>query len=320
MTQVPTTQRSDIHPLDQPRYGFGTGALVWDRPDSDTEAQKMVRQAITRGMHWIDTSPMYGFGHAESRIGHVLGGLDRSTYLLSTKTGYVMTAETAAAMKTSDPRVKRYPPRDYSAEYTRRSVEQSLVNLGTQRLDVIFIHDPSVTDVEAIRRGASPVLQRFKQQGIVGRVGIGLSSVDDALVLMDALEIEVIMIAGQHTLLVQEAGPLLHRCGEAGVEVFLAGPLNSGILADPYHPAPRFAYRPASQCWIEKARRVAEICQEFGVSLKAAALQYPLRDDRIRMVMTGPATIVELAETTILADSTITPDFWEALQISGIYS
>ncbi|XP_013791321.2 L-galactose dehydrogenase-like, partial [Limulus polyphemus] len=84
---------------------------------------KTVREAVRRGLNYIDTSPWYGFGTAEIVLGKALKGIPRQAYYLGTKVG-------------------RYHPEypkmfDFSAERTIQSVEESLEKLGVDYVDVI---------------------------------------------------------------------------------------------------------------------------------------------------------------------------------------
>ena len=76
------------------------------------------------------------------------------------------------------------------------------------------------------------------------------------------------------------------RAGRAPADVrraerrgVIGGVMNSGILADPGHAA-RFNYKPAPADVVERARRLADVCERHGVPLKAAAIQFPLAHRR----------------------------------------
>src|SRR5690606_10046889 len=86
-----------------------------------------------------------------------------------------------------------------------------------------------------------------------------------------------VMIAGRYSLLDRRAeSTLLDLCAERGVRVQVAGVLNSGLLADP-HPGAPFNYETAPDWLVAVAQRMAEVCARHGVSLRAAALQFPAR-------------------------------------------
>ena len=96
--------------------GAGIGGTAYGEV-SDDEAVETVRTAIDGGITYIDTSPLYG--ESERRLGLALQGGLRDRVVLSTKTG-------------THPRWYR----DYSADATYRSLENSLRLLGTGYIDL----------------------------------------------------------------------------------------------------------------------------------------------------------------------------------------
>jgi D-threo-aldose 1-dehydrogenase len=69
---------------------------------------------------------------------------------------------------------------------------------------------------------------------------------------------------------------LLPACTDRGVSVLAASIFNSGVLATP-RPASdaRFEYRPASEEVLERAHRIADVCEAHGVTLPEAAMAFP---------------------------------------------
>jgi D-threo-aldose 1-dehydrogenase len=298
-----------------PRFAVGTAAVpLGGGFDDRARLNEMFRVAIDAGMNWFDTSPLYVEGKAEAATGEALVGIARDSYRLSTKTGYVMNEQTIAAIRTADPRVRNHPPKDFSFDFTKRSLETSFKRLKLSRIDAVFVHDPAASDLADIERGAMRALEPMKQRQEITSIGIGLSSIDAAMAFLGRLPLDVLMIAGQYTPLVRDAADeLLGRCAELGVTVIAAGPLNSGLLADPFAAAPRFNYGVAPQSVIDEARRLHALCRSFEVPLRAAALQFPLRHRAIDTVMTGPASIAELRDIIDLTRHPIPAELWAAL-------
>ncbi len=102
------------------------GARIGSDHVTDDEAIEAVHRAITLGINYLDTSPLYG--ESERRVGLALADGWREKIYLATKTG-------------THPKWRG----DYSASGTRRSVENSLRLLGTDYLDVCLVHDFSNT-------------------------------------------------------------------------------------------------------------------------------------------------------------------------------
>ena len=100
--------------------GAGIGQ-VWGAT-TEAECIRLVRRAVELGINYFDTSPMYGRGKSEEILGHGLDGLRDRVYI-ATKVR-LQVAEDLADM----------------AGAVRRSVEQSLRRLRTDRVDVLQIH------------------------------------------------------------------------------------------------------------------------------------------------------------------------------------
>jgi D-threo-aldose 1-dehydrogenase len=106
------------------------------------------------------------------------------------------------------------------------------------------------------------------------------------------------MLAGRWTLLDRTGQDLLDACARSGVAVVAAAPFNSGLLAveQPADGAD-FDYGPASPEILGRARALAETCRRNGITLPAAALQFPLRHPAVASVVCGMRTAEQVAST-----------------------
>ncbi|MCR8719353.1 aldo/keto reductase, partial [Pseudomonas syringae] len=75
------------------RFGMG-GTQIGNifAPISDEQADLVLQAAWNAGVRLYDTSPFYGFGLSEYRLGRFLRGKDPADYVISTKVGRVLTA------------------------------------------------------------------------------------------------------------------------------------------------------------------------------------------------------------------------------------
>jgi len=120
---------------------------------------------------------------------------------------------------------------DFSYDFTLRSVAQSLQRLQTDRLDVVHIHDPDHSIEEALR-GTYRALQRLRDEGVVGAIGVGSNSEKALAELARQGEFACFLLANRYTLLEQPALPeLLPLCQQRGIAVIAGGIFNSGVLA-----------------------------------------------------------------------------------------
>src|SRR4029450_12257500 len=84
-----------------------------------------------------------------------------------------------------------------------------------------------------------------------------------------------------------------------------------GMLAKGPDAYARYAYQDAPAELVERARRMAAICQEHGVPLAAAALQFSLRDPRITSTVVGMSRAERIAQTVELSQHAIHDELWQ---------
>ena len=119
--------------------GFGTWTLVTDWWGRTDDPHAMIRAALDAGVNFIDTAPVYGNdGAGETILADYLAA--RDDLVLTTKVGY----DIAAARK--------YPgqserPHDWSPASVRAQVEDSLRRLGTDRIDLLQLHNPRIEPI-----------------------------------------------------------------------------------------------------------------------------------------------------------------------------
>lgn len=285
----------------------------------DEEVGGLVEVAFERGVNLFDTAPHYGYGMSETRLGAALVGRPRDDYLLATKVGRLLVP--AADVDTGDlDEIFVDPPPlrsqfDFSADGVLRSIEASLERLGVDRLDLIHVHDPDDHLDEAFA-GAYPALVRLRDEGVIGAVGLGTNHAWVGDAVLDRVDLDWLLLAGRVTLLDDSGVPLLDRCLERGVSVLAAGVFNSGVLADPVPGAP-FHYAAAPADVLARAQRLAAVCESFGTTLAAAALQRPARHPAVRTVVVGAASPAELTADLDLLASPLPDELWPALRESG---
>ena len=112
---------------------------------SDREAAELVEEAYGAGVRYFDTSPFYGYGRSELRMGAALREKPRGDYVLSTKVGRVMHVLKPGERPPPDFRDNGLPgfmPQfDYTYDGVMRSLEQSYLRLGLARIYIALVHD-----------------------------------------------------------------------------------------------------------------------------------------------------------------------------------
>lgn len=278
-------------------------------PVTDADAVATIETALSAGVRFFDTAPLYGDGESERKLGLALRGVPRDEVVLATKVGRRLLD--ADGSPVSGGATGASSIADLSRDGVWRSLEGSLARLGTDRVDVLHLHDP--LDVEAGLAGAMTALTELRAQGVVRAISVGLGRLEPLERFVAAAPLDVVMEAGRLTLLDRSAEERLMPLAEArGIGVIAAGVFNSGILADP-DTAPFFEYRPADAEQIERARRLQSLCREHGVSLADAAVQFPLRRGAAAVVI-GARTPAEVEAFVSGRAVGIPTALWDALE------
>ena len=198
-----------------------------------------------------------------------------------------------------------------------RSFEDSLNRLGVNHIDIALMHDCENHVEEAIEN-AYPVLHTLKSQGVIKAIGVGLNFPDVAMRIMSEVDLDIALIAGRYTLLDQSAQrELLPYAIERKVDISIAGVFNSGVLANPVKGA-TFEYLPASDEIIAKAQKIGDFLKNRGISLTAAALQFPLRHPAVTSVLTGSRNSQELLSNIADFDLELPEGIWQELEEANL--
>ena len=269
-------------------------------PVAEEQALAVLRTVLQSPINFLDTAAGYGDGESERRIGLALrdhGGLP-SGFVLATKAD-------------RDPRSG-----DFSGEQTKRSIERSLQLLGLDQLQIVYIHDPENNTFEEIMAsgGAVEVLQRYKEQGVIGSLGVAGGPIDLMIRYVETGAFDAVLTHNRYTLLDRSAIPLLNSATSRGMAAVNAAPYGGGMLAKGPDAWAKYAYRDASPELIERVRRMDKICQRFDVPLAAAALQFSLREPRITSTIVGMTRPERVAQTLALAAHPIPDELWSQLE------
>lgn len=310
--------------------GAGIGNLY--RVLREEDATAAVRESYASGVRYFDTAPFYGFGLSELRLGATLRGAQPAP-VISTKVG-----RSLVPTGPQDENIGRdgyFSPRpfapkfDYSYDAIRRSHEESLARLGVPRVDILLIHDIGTEThgtanagcVRQLVEGGFRALRELKESGAIRAIGIGVNEVAESLDMLERFELDCILLAGRYTLLEQPAlDALLPVCERKGVSILCGGPFNSGILAAGTRAGARSHYNYAAPPAhvLERVARLEALCDEFAVSLQAAALQFPLAHPAVATVVAGAASGAESRNIAARFAEPIPAGFWRALRERGL--
>ncbi|ADB34190.1 Pyridoxal 4-dehydrogenase [Kribbella flavida DSM 17836] len=310
-----------IFPTDL-RIGLGGAPLAGlFTPISDADATTTVEAAWQEGWRFFDTAPHYGLGLAEERLGAALAGKPRSEYVLSSKVGRIIDEADSEAPDDEGFAVtsKRRRRWDFSRDGVLRSIEDSLRRIGTDRLDIVFVHDPDDHYDEAVAT-AFPTLIELRDQGVIGAIGSGMNQTAMLTRFVREVDLDVIMLAGRYTLIDPDGlDDVLPACVENDVQVIAVGVFNSGLLARPRPSADAtFNYAPADAALIAKANQLADVCDAHGLTLPSAALAFPLFHPAVAGIAVGCRSAAEVHANATLARTQVPTPFWSDLKSTGL--
>ena len=179
---------------------------------NDEESRRTLQRALDLGVTFLDTADVYGEGHNESLVGAAIQGRRREVFL-ATKCG-ILFGERGRGL-------------DGRPAYIRQACEASLKRLGTEVLDLYYLHrkDPKTPIEESV--GAMAALVK---EGKVRH--LGLSEVAPATLKRAHAVHPITAVQSEYSLWYREPERgILPACRELGVGFVPFSPLGRGFLA-----------------------------------------------------------------------------------------
>lgn len=199
--------------------GFGCmGMSEFYGAHDDAESLKTLERAFELGITHYDTSNVYGRGHNEQLVGQFIKGR-RDKVMVASKFGVVRDPNGPEG-STHDRDI------DNSPAYMRQCCEESLARLGTDHIDLYYVHrlDPAVPVEETI--GA---LARLKEEGKIR--GIGLSEVPADILRRAHATHPIAALQSEYSLWTREPEvDVLPTCAELDIAFVAYSPLGRGFL------------------------------------------------------------------------------------------
>ncbi len=180
----------------------------------ETDCFDIVKKSYEMNINLFDTSPLYGYGLSEHRIGNFIKTIDPKSYYLSTKVGRYLTPERNYY---KDGKFKGHinfiPHFDYSYDGVMRSFDQSIHRLAVPEIDICLIHDVDRytfgNEVDhyfkIAMNGAYRALNDLKEQKVIKAIGVGLNDADICARFANEGDFDCMLLAGRYSLLDQTA-------------------------------------------------------------------------------------------------------------------
>jgi len=201
---------------------WGAGGSGWGDVDR-AACIGALRVMMEHGVNLIDTAPAYGKGFSEELVAEAIRHTDRDKIVISTKGG----------LKIDD------PAGGISKIATRAEMingcEASLRRLGTDYVDIYFIHWPDVNTPVEETLGA---MNDLKAQGKIRHIGLSNFSVGQ---MEEAVKYAVIgAIQPPFSMVEQSAVEIMKWAGARGIGCMTYASLGAGILSGKIRQATDF--------------------------------------------------------------------------------
>ena len=215
-------------------FGVWTVSTGWWGEVDDERSVRLLRRAFEKGINYFDTADTYGSGLGETLLADAFGGM-RDEVVISTKIGYDFYNHTQR-------RGQQERPQDWSENFIRFALEQSLKRLGTDYIDFLQLHN---TKMDAIENEALfELMEEFKEKGKIRSYGVALGPkigwLEEGVKAMRERDLAGVQMI--YNLLEQDPGrALIEAARETDTSLIVRVPHSSGMLEGKYTEETIFA-------------------------------------------------------------------------------
>jgi aryl-alcohol dehydrogenase-like predicted oxidoreductase len=273
---------------------FTLGTMEFGSKVDETEASRLLNSAVEAGVNCVDTANVYASGRSEEILGRLIGA-QRDRLILATKF--------SVPTEGHDPN---------SGGTSRRTViaacEASLRRLGTDYMDIYYIHRPSTqTAIDETLRALDDLVRAGKIRYVGSSGASGWQLVEMLWCAHDlGLNRPVVEQTAYHLLDRRAERDIIPAALTHDTALTVWSPLAGGLLTGKYlgqPPTSSARLSPANE-WGAKhftpqadvaVTALADCANEAGVSLTALSLAWTLQRPGITSIVMGPRTIDQLA-------------------------
>ncbi len=275
-------------------------------------AEACVRKAFEVGINFIDTANVYGQGAAESFLGEVLQGIDRSSYILATKVFFPMSP--------SD--------RGLSAAQIYKQIDASLQRLRTDYVDLYQCHRYDAnTPLEETMEALTEVVRQGKTR-YIGFSEWSPAQIEAALALPDVERF--VSSQPQYSMLWRKPeAEVFPLCAANGIGQIVWSPLAQGVLTGKYQPgqAPPQDSRAANEKMnvffdndlrsdriLSAVQQLKPIAADLGLSMAQLALAWVLRDSRVSSAIIGASRPEQVVDNAAASGVELTDEVLKGIE------
>jgi aryl-alcohol dehydrogenase-like predicted oxidoreductase len=288
--------------------GLGANKISDANPETNTEfGGDIILEAVNRGLNFIDTAYLYGYGKSEEIIGQTLKENKlREDVVIATKGAHEIQAN-------GEVRFNNHPA------FLREQVELSLRRLQTDYIDLYYIHFP---DEETPKAEAVGELSRLKEEGKIRSIGVSNFSYEQ---LLDAnTHGDVDVVQDEYSLINQSAeDTFFNYFREQNISFIPYFPFASGLLAGKYTKETQLTERQLSRPQfqgetylelLDKVDQLRPLSEKYQTGLQNIVLAYYLSKDVIDAVIPGARNIKQMTENLEAASIALTEEERKMIQ------
>ncbi len=267
----------------------------------EAEGVRLVQRAVDLGVTFIDTADVYGFGRSEELVGKAIAGR-RDEVIIATKGANVFSDGERRGVN-NEP------------DYLRAALEASLRRLGTDYVDLYYIHRHDGYTPPEESFGA---LMSMKEDGLIRAAGVSNYEPSHLRAALEAGPIDALQ--SRYNMLQREVeDEVLELCVVQGISVIPWGPLAFGLLGGRYERdfvLPEGDWRHACGLFdadtfgsnLEVVGELKSIAAKRQVSLPHVAIQWLLTRPAVASVIAGAKTVEQVEHNTAADSIQLAPD------------
>jgi aryl-alcohol dehydrogenase-like predicted oxidoreductase len=296
------------------------GTMMFGAATDEATAGRIVAKAKEQGVNFIDSADAYAGGKSEEITGRAIGN-QRHDWVLATKLG--------------NPLGKGANQGGLSRKWVMQAAENSLQRLGTDYIDIYYLHkeDHGTPLAETVR-----AIGNLQQQGKIRYFGVSNHRswrIAEICNLCDQMGIDrpIVNQPYYHALYRVAEVEQLPVCANYGIGVVSYSPLARGVLTGKYQPGAEAAkdtragradkrmlqteMRPET---LEAAQKVKQYAEKRGVAPSHFAVAWVLNNKLISGIVAGPRTETQWDDYIAALDCKFTKEdeaFMNDLVVTG---
>lgn len=267
------------------------GSMMFGGRADESESRTILARAREAGVNFVDTANTYTGGRSEEIVGRAIRN-ERDYWVLATKL--------------ANPAFDHPNGGGLSRRHILEAVPHSLKRLGTDHIDILYLHkdDPAVPPETTVRAMADLIRAGKIRHFGVSNFAVWRIAAFCAVCDAEGIDRPAVSQPIYHAFKRQVEIEHLPACDHFGLGVFCYSPLGRGLLTGKYRPDnppdpdsragradKRLMESEFSEETVRLAARFADHAKGKGVSPSAFAIAWTLRNPLVTGVIAGPRTL-----------------------------